>query len=304
MFAVSYTVGTEHLCPTLLLFGAIPWRVRKMPAPSRLERAELIYYAMDSIAKEQARRKLAYGLKPTKRKKGLELSEQLGKRPAGSPILVYQTKSREWKGPFEFIQIFEEKVVLQTDDRRTLFRSTCVRPVAKFLISRNTKAPDVGQNISEVYTAETLLEHSSNIKKATMQKVPSARTEHIFVDARRKQIRGLIEYATLKILEISQVGKDTRIFRWKFVNSLKPTDNGFRYKTQYIAQNYGDDRTASIATEVPTLLCFTKRITLTLAATTPNLSCYTRYMTYAYVQSYTELKLEVFLCILAKIHLI
>lgn len=55
LFAINCTVGTEIMCPTLLVFGAVSRSARLTPAPPQLERAHLIAQALKELKKTQAR---------------------------------------------------------------------------------------------------------------------------------------------------------------------------------------------------------------------------------------------------------
>lgn len=109
--------SSRRLVSRLRVFGAIPSLAQTMPGPWQLERARVLVYAMDTIAKEQARRKIVHDLKYTKGKKGLELSEELRHLPAGSLVLVYRTNGNKWKLPYKFIHIDGETVVLHVNDK-------------------------------------------------------------------------------------------------------------------------------------------------------------------------------------------
>lgn len=63
--------------------------------------------------------------------KGKERSEELNKLASGAHELVYRTTSRTWEGPFIFIRISGEAVVVQLKHGRPIFRSNCIKPVTK-----------------------------------------------------------------------------------------------------------------------------------------------------------------------------
>lgn len=63
VFAINCTVGAERLCPALSVLGSFPRPARKTPAPSKMERGKFLYSVRDEVEKEQARRKIAFGLK-------------------------------------------------------------------------------------------------------------------------------------------------------------------------------------------------------------------------------------------------
>lgn len=128
--AVNDTFGPEGLIPTLLVFGAIPRPARTEPAQCQLERAKALDAGMDHVRKEQASRRIAFGLK-SKGSFGVDNSEEHRKLPAGAPVLVYRQKSKDWEGPFNFIEIQGETVTVQLPSGRKIVRSHVVKPVQK-----------------------------------------------------------------------------------------------------------------------------------------------------------------------------
>lgn len=67
VFPVNCTVVPKGSCRVPPVFAEISRLARTIPSPSQLERAKVIDCAMDAISKEQAQRKIAYGLKHTNR---------------------------------------------------------------------------------------------------------------------------------------------------------------------------------------------------------------------------------------------
>lgn len=126
--AVNDTIGPEGLCPTLLVFGAIPRPARKTPAPQQLERAKAIDEAMNAVGKEQAKQRVAFGLRHFGTPVGREKSYQLQKLPAGFPVYVYRTFCKQWEGPFPIIQTDGETAVIQLPSGRKFFRTNVVKP--------------------------------------------------------------------------------------------------------------------------------------------------------------------------------
>ena len=60
--AVNDTIGPEGLCPTLLVFGALPRPARNLPASTQLARSDALEQAMKAVEKEHAHRKVQFGL--------------------------------------------------------------------------------------------------------------------------------------------------------------------------------------------------------------------------------------------------
>lgn len=127
-YAINSTMGTEGLVPILLVFGALPRPVRTSAAPDQLKRQKVIEEASKAAVVEQAKRRIAFTLRHPSGPKGKEASEELGKLSPGAKVLVYRTSSGQWEGPFPFISLDNETVVVQLKRGRKIFRSICVRP--------------------------------------------------------------------------------------------------------------------------------------------------------------------------------
>ena len=93
--SVNDTIGPEGLCPTLLVYGAIPRPPRRTPAETQIQRARAIDAAIAAIQKEHAKRKIAFAFKHPSSPKAKEQQSDLQKLPAGAPVLVYRDKSKK-----------------------------------------------------------------------------------------------------------------------------------------------------------------------------------------------------------------
>ena len=100
--SVNDTIGPEGLCPTLLVYGAIPRISNRQPAETQLARAAAIDTAMDLVRKEQAKRRLAFGLRKLTGPYPVESSTNLYLLPAGAPVLVFRTSTNKSEGPSQF----------------------------------------------------------------------------------------------------------------------------------------------------------------------------------------------------------
>ena len=129
--AVNDTLGPESLCPTLLVYGAIPRPLRRTPAETQLRRAEALEAAMKAVQKEQAKRKIAFALRHPGGPKAKEHDSELERLPAGAPVLVYRENSKKWEGPHLFINVDGSTVVVQTPSGRKIFRSHVVKSANK-----------------------------------------------------------------------------------------------------------------------------------------------------------------------------
>lgn len=96
VYSIKNTTGIGELCPTLLLFGKIPLPARNKPSFSQIQREVAIDEAMELIAREQAKRRIFFGLKHdggrNREEKNLEYL------PVGMRMRVYRTATKTWDG--------------------------------------------------------------------------------------------------------------------------------------------------------------------------------------------------------------
>lgn len=269
-------MGPEVLCPALLVFGAIPRPARHTTSPDQSQRSAAIQKAVEAAETEQARRVLAFGLRHKTGGKGKEMSERLLKLPAGSPVLVYRTKPKEWTGPHKFISVRGETAVVQLDRGRRIFRSTCVKPY--------TESAMDGRNDD--------LRLEANYSRFTGKEATEG---HDFQEAKLNELKGLVDDGTFEVVKESDIPTGTRIFNSRFIDELKKADKGLRLKSRLIAQTYGDEEAASIATKSPTMQRFAQRVMMSIAASQKSMTLYTRDITQAYVQSRTKIERTVHL---------
>lgn len=97
VFAINCTVGAERRCPALFAFGAIPRPARTILALIELEKVCVIELATKAVKKEQARRRIAFGLRHKGNMKGMESQESFRNVPAGVHVFVYRTAIKTWK---------------------------------------------------------------------------------------------------------------------------------------------------------------------------------------------------------------
>lgn len=326
VFAVNSTIGPEGLCPILLVFGAIPRPARVGSSSSQIERAEAIDKATKEVEKEQARRRIAFGLRNPSGPKAKESSAILHELPAGSPILVYRHVRDRWEGPHTFISIDKETVVVQTPSGRKIFRSNCVKPWIKpewttTNNDRNTinnndndeREPNLAymikprkvtfsdnnddqlmNDITGHDTDNKIIKNDKGKFNAGISKMKESERAVEFKDSRRKELQGLISNGTFIPVDKSEVPEGARIFGSRFIDELKQADTGIRKKSRLVAQNYSDDEAAHLATKAPTIQRSTQRMIMSIAVSMKGMRAFTRDVTQAYVQSKSELERKVY----------
>lgn len=87
------TVGTEGLCPTLLVFGALPRPTKSWPSPTQIERGRAVSKATKEVEKAPTSRNVQFALR-YKGPFGNE-SNDLYLLPHGSDVLIFRDKERK-----------------------------------------------------------------------------------------------------------------------------------------------------------------------------------------------------------------
>lgn len=89
-FAVNSSVGPEDLCPTLLVFGAVPRPAGRSPSPTQIERGIAIEKAIEVVENVQAKRRIDVILEHPSGPKTGKSSQHLASLPIGSSVLVWR----------------------------------------------------------------------------------------------------------------------------------------------------------------------------------------------------------------------
>lgn len=126
LHCLNSTTGPEGLCPSLCVFGTIQKPLRPSPAPEQLERARCIDNTMKLVEKEQAERKIKFGLS-FRGPYGRERFD-LDALKFGDPVRVYRKSSDAWECPFRFISKEGDTVCVEVPSGKRIFRSHVIKP--------------------------------------------------------------------------------------------------------------------------------------------------------------------------------
>ena len=243
--AVNDTVGPEGLCPTLLVFGTLPRPARIHPAATQLERAKAKGEATKEFHKEISKRKIAFAKKHTHSPKGKASNAEIHKLPAGAPVRVWRESLNSWEGPFPFISIDGETVIVQLPHGRKLFRSTVIKPV---------NGSGFGDNLETAEKEEPLTETQTQaLFGQTKVRIASKKEAHKFKTAREEELHGLIEGKIFEVVKRDSVPKGKIIYGTRFIDAVKTVDNNTKLKSRLVAQNYMDEEATTISTTSPTI---------------------------------------------------
>lgn len=194
------------------MYGSIPRPARKVTAIKQIERAKAMKQAMKAVEKEHSRRRVQFALK-YKGPYGKERIDLESLSP-GSPILLFRDHSKRWEGPFPFISIDDDTVVVQLPSGRKIFRSHVVQPFKK------------GTNVTEgsevVYSPEAV----SAMFGDESWSITSPSEERTFEHSRMTELEGLKSEQVFEVVKRSSVPYGENIHKTKWVESLKTKDDG------------------------------------------------------------------------------
>lgn len=277
--SVNDTIGPEGLCPTLLVFGAVPRPARVSPSPDQIDRAKAVENAMKAVEKEHARRKVLFG----QRHRGPYGRERLDlmKLPHGADVLIFREKQKKWTGPHKFISIEGDTVVVQLPHGRKIFRSHVVKPY------HHHKDENQGLIASEFKRKGTGQSYRERMKP---------NDQHTFKAARQAEIQGLKNRNVFKVVKLATVPKGTRIQNTRFVDELRVDEKGnVCEKSRLVAKNFFDPGASTIATKSPTVTRIGQRVVLTSAAQYPKHKFYLRDVKQAFTQAKSNVERPIYL---------
>lgn len=316
--SVNDTAGSNGLVPTLLVFGAYP-RMHELdpPAPSISQRAAAIKKAMDEVQKYRAEQQVADALNT----RNGPVVNHLHDLPLNSDVLVWREGNAghigKWTRPFKLLSIEGETCRVELSSGSTEFRSTVVKP---YLSEDNSnlesndhhddpsnlpsESPATEDSISENPIAAPITPPAERPTRTRQRPVRYQNMADIsvllqenfntptalpFTDSRRKEIDGLLKKEVFKIISISEVPKDTRIFNSRFVDKIKNAGTATAFeKSRLVVQAYNNQGKEMVLTQSPTIQQMSQRLILALTANT-SYDLYLRDISQAYVQSTTSL---------------
>lgn len=100
---------------------------------------------------------------------------------------------------------------------------------------------------------------------------------------------------TFKLVNVDKIFEGTRIFRSKFIGTVKTVSSCVRYKSRLLAQDHGDWVAVTIAIKALIVQQLSERLVSSIAASLENMICRTRDITQAYTKCTTSLEREVFI---------
>jgi hypothetical protein len=233
------------------------------------------------VQSEYAKRKVSYALRhrgPVGRER-----KDLECLPYGAKIAVYR-EGKGWTGPWRFVSIDGDTVVVLTGHGRKLFRSSVVKPWI---------ATESDVNSTEADNSPTQQIMCAMFGEEGLDLVEDARTED-YRDSRGRELQGLLDTEMFAIVQRSSVPEGTRIYKTRWVDTRKVVNGKSVPKSRLVAANYRDFGAREIPTRSPTVTKAAQRVVLSLAASLDG-KVYVRDISQAYTQSRSALERDVYL---------
>ena len=216
-----------------------------------------------------------------------EASLELHNLPARLPVLLWLESSKSWEGPFPFISIDGETAFVQLPHWSKTFWPTVIKPAIGGIM----------ENWAVLASTDKPLLDIENLALfgTTQIRIASKDEAQKFKDARRKELRGIIDNKNFKAVKRSSVAKRSRIFGTRIIDAFKTVGDITNLKSWLIAQNYQEKNAKSIAKKSPTIQLASERIVCITGAWHKNNKPYNRDTPQAYIETKTKLDRLIYL---------
>lgn len=292
--AVNDTVGINGLVPSYLVFGIMP-RFPTLPSklPQQRRRMQILSEARAEYERAIAELRIATVLRhniPSAADRTYRIGDQ---------ILIYREKDKEWVGPKKVTKVNDKIVTVEYDDELKEFSKAKCKPYFEGEEEVEAELVDVLHNAlrpfqSEVQETRIGAEDIATILATEVIKAHDPRAR-MFDEAKAKEIRGLIDRGTWKVVFRREVPHGANIMGGRFVLAIKEggTDKEL-YKARYVVQGFRDKMKTSLVHDSATSRQASARVLVGLAAAF-EFELFSTDVTQAYLQSATPLQREVYI---------
>lgn len=232
--AMNDTMNPEGLVPSLLVFGVLP----RFPAlhtqlPNHEERMRALKVAqmeMETITSELRLRQALLSRLPNASKQDLEI---------GQEVLVFREDEKpiKWTGPFKITRIEDKQVFVDKAGQQVQHSVAQVKPYVKDTQHELVEALFTTMNPMFTKRYES---HNVHLSETLHPRDPRAYSQQ-FITAKKKEIQGLIDRGTWKVVLKEEVPKDANVLSGRFVLTIKNANTEEEvYKARYVVQVHRD----------------------------------------------------------------
>ena len=287
--AMNDTIGLNGLVPSLLVFGIIPrFPIIASELPQQAARMKALAEARAEYEAIVAELRITAAMKHAVPAAASRVYAE------GDAVLVFRERDKEWCGPLTVVKTEDKIVTVRSEGgSQQEFNKVNVKPYYADQEEENTEI--LHQMLQPFRTrgrhkkktsAEVLM--TEVIKNGD----PRAR---LFDDAKAKEIKGLIDRGTWKVVSTHDLPKDANIMGGRFVLAIK--NEGTKdevYKARFVVQGYRDKMKTSLVHDSATSRQVSARILVGLAAIF-GFRLFSTDVTQAYLQSSSDLMREVYI---------
>lgn len=300
--AINETAGPNGIVPVLLVYGTMP-RYRMAGMASKLVPNSERYQIMDTARKEYVSIVNHQRVQSLLRKRVPPAIDR--HLVVGEPVYVWRENLKRYSGPYPVLNLSHDGTQVTLDinrgERGGVFSADCVRPatdVAEILFSQissefsphSNRGPDVSR---PMYTGS-----HDDIPIFISEAVPLSdkrATEPKFTEAKKKELRGLLERGTFEMVLRQEVPSNAKVLRGRFVLVIKDVGTGEeRYKARYVVQGFDDPAKKAAVHNSPNIRHESSRLLLAMASIL-GFEVWTQDISQAFLQAATANMREIYL---------
>lgn len=258
------TIGLKGLIPSLVVFGIIPRLPIATELSNQVERMKVFAEAKAKYEAIVANQRIIMAMRysipiPTDRE--YQIADY---------VLVYREEPQLWVGPMVVTEAGDKMVSVRANDG---YKGRFSKTQVKFYL-RDAPDRDADSNFVEVLHAPLAPFRSTknsgkpkchvHLSKVIKPTYPRTR---MFNDAKKKEIQGLIDRGTWKIVLKDELPKEASIKDGRFVLAIKDEGTDKKvYKARFVVQVYRDKMKTLLLHDSPTSKKVSTRVLVGLVA--------------------------------------